>query len=985
MKRNILEKIIIILILSITIFNFCSVNFIFAANAMDGGYPGPSQPNDEEEEEQQSITNQMQSGSIDEMQAWMATFKGSYTQFYNDAFNKFELTIDSEIRAKAKEILQVEVVTNQDVQGIRDKYKSDAEKIKVIAHYKYGTQTGGTSLNPGGSSGYTFDYWSVQINLTKEETNEAIQIWKEKSEEDDKDSADAGGLLLGLLVPLVNFIADAIVASVGTIMNGHGLSFGMDILVPEAEKWQVPADVTEFTDVSTNSFVVGGMQYPNITYTPEEIFAGKIDLLSIDFISGKNFQGMQNTNSDWNGIRATISQWYQVLRLIAIIGLLSVLIYTGIKIILSATAKDRAKYKEWIMNWFMAVAILFSMHFIMAFIIAVTGEISQLITEVSQNIYVRTSGGETFATNLMGLVRFMVQSDNFYMKVGYEVMYIALIVYTIKFTFVYLKRVLNMAFLTLIAPIVALTYPIDKVNDGKAQGFDMWLKEYTFNALLQPMHCIVYYVLVGSAVGIAASNPIYGIVVLAFMTEAEKLLKSIFGFSKAGAGTVGGVGSAFAAGAIASNIAKMAKFPKGNAGKGGSGSSGGDDNALDAPKPTNRPGMDVFDNEPQGSSEEGSTEARMQEADDERFGTDEYDSAEREANIRNSTEPTPGSMYEGMSEEEQIEQMRNSGMDDETIAQAMAQRNGEQSGSGNSQPDGEAEQTGQPNGDSGEPVREMATAREEQRQQREAERQQNKEKGKFAKGIGNVVKTIAKPVWDSDKSASYNLKRLGKGALKGTAKAVGGFALGATAAAVQAGISITDGKYNPMEGIAAVTAGFAGAGGIVDRVGSGIGSVIDTYREGADAGDTTAQMERAQKRFADRDDVIAFNKKNYPGKEKEAMERQRNNYLTAGVTDLKEMKYGMKYADSLVGKTDGLSAEQIKARRDNADRQAAATINFEKALRDQGQFEAIRNKQKQQSYIDTMVSQAADADKARVRRQYENAFKSVAAYHNTKA
>ena len=128
-----------------------------------------------------------------------------------------------------------------------------------------------------------------------------------------------------------------------------------------------------------------------------------------------------------------------------------------------------------------------------------------------------------------------------------------------------------MAFLTLIAPIVALTYPIDKINDGKAQGFDMWIKEYIFNALLQPMHLILYYILVGSSVSIAASNPLYGIAVLMFMTEAEKLLKKIFGLDKAGAGTVGGMAGAFAAGAIASNIkniAKMSNLPGGKDGPG---------------------------------------------------------------------------------------------------------------------------------------------------------------------------------------------------------------------------------------------------------------------------------------------------------------------------------------------------------------------------------------------------------------------------------
>ena len=53
-----------------------------------------------------------------------------------------------------------------------------------------------------------------------------------------------------------------------------------------------------------------------------------------------------------------------------------------------------------------------------------------------------------------------------------------------------------MAFLTLIAPIVSLTYPIDKMNDGKAQAFNMWLKEYIFNALLQPFHLIIYFIFI---------------------------------------------------------------------------------------------------------------------------------------------------------------------------------------------------------------------------------------------------------------------------------------------------------------------------------------------------------------------------------------------------------------------------------------------------------------------------------------------------------
>ena len=52
-----------------------------------------------------------------------------------------------------------------------------------------------------------------------------------------------------------------------------------------------------------------------------------------------------------------------------------------------------------------------------------------------------------------------------------------------------------------------LEYPIDKM-DGQATGFNMWLKEYIFNALLQPMHYILYYILISSSLSLNIQNKI---------------------------------------------------------------------------------------------------------------------------------------------------------------------------------------------------------------------------------------------------------------------------------------------------------------------------------------------------------------------------------------------------------------------------------------------------------------------------------------------
>lgn len=117
--------------------------------------------------------------------------------------------------------------------------------------------------------------------------------------------------------------------------------------------------------------------------------------------------------------------------------------------------------------------------------------------------------------------------------VGYGLCFCALVLLTIFFVITYLKRVIYMAFLTIIAPLVALTYPIDKLNDGQAQGFNKWLKEYIFNLLIQPLHLLLYTILISSADELAAKNVIYSLVAVGFLIPAEKLMRSLFGFEKA--------------------------------------------------------------------------------------------------------------------------------------------------------------------------------------------------------------------------------------------------------------------------------------------------------------------------------------------------------------------------------------------------------------------------------------------------------------------
>lgn len=195
--------------------------------------------------------------------------------------------------------------------------------------------------------------------------------------------------------------------------------------------------------------------------------------------------------------------------------------------------------------------------------------------------HINQVGGEIkFKTNLIGFIRFNAQSKSAHDTVAYSILYLILIVYTCRFTFMYFKRFLYMAFLTMIAPLVALTYPLDKMGDGKAQAFNAWFKEYVTHLILQPVHLILYVAFVSSAMDLVKNNILYGIVAIGFLIPAEKLIKEMFNIGS-GAKTAGGLGT-FAGGMFAKNlldkgVAKISKGIKSGDGSNKSGSSGNND------------------------------------------------------------------------------------------------------------------------------------------------------------------------------------------------------------------------------------------------------------------------------------------------------------------------------------------------------------------------------------------------------------------------
>ena len=245
----------------------------------------------------------------------------------------------------------------------------------------------------------------------------------------------------------------------------------------------------------------------------------------------------EDASSIAGNLKVNIASWYKALQTIALVLLLSILIYIGIRIIISSTAQEKAKYKSMIKDWLFAIILLFVLHYIMVGIVSITNELVNIFSQATQD------GDEMMTQLRLDIYNVLeVDEENGLLNLlGYTVMYIMMIFYTVMFSIKYLKRVIYMAFLTLIAPVICLTYPLDKISDGKSQAFDMWFKEYLYNALIQILHLILYLILVSSAIDLAKEHIIYALVALGFILQGEKILKQMFGFNKAQGGALSGV------------------------------------------------------------------------------------------------------------------------------------------------------------------------------------------------------------------------------------------------------------------------------------------------------------------------------------------------------------------------------------------------------------------------------------------------------------
>lgn len=307
------------------------------------------------------------------------------------------------------------------------------------------------------------------------------------------------------------------------------------------------------------------------TLTIDDIVFNRYDDIRLDFFTyDSDGNEVTVTSGLVNSLKSPINKCYKVFSQIAIVGYMIILVYVGIVMMLNASSPDKkASGKKAFMCWVTGIIILFTYPFFMRYLIlledAFVTDIGKQSIEKSSTEVVLDGDDNNMVQDPNKTIDYDKNLGNDYMSIigreaqttlslGIATAYLILTWQLIMMLVYYYKRAFVIAFLIMVFPFVALTYVIDKLNDGKSQALSGWTKEFTTGIVVQIFHAIVYVFVVTTIYKTVQSGNIDTILVMiaaTFMFEGENIVKQIFG-----------VGKTTAMGTVAQNGVKIAALTK---------------------------------------------------------------------------------------------------------------------------------------------------------------------------------------------------------------------------------------------------------------------------------------------------------------------------------------------------------------------------------------------------------------------------------------
>lgn len=255
-------------------------------------------------------------------------------------------------------------------------------------------------------------------------------------------------------------------------------------------------------------------------FTIQDAVFGKVPLFNVDFFDVTTDGSEPNSK-----LKSSVASWYRTCFVLAQVLSIVVLIYIGIRMAMATNPENKSNYRKMLKNWLVGFALLFLLHYGIVIILKLMNWIVSLIPE--------SLSGKNFEAEIIEKsINIFDQTESAWTVLIYALTYVIIVGYEIYFFIKYFKRLLTMGFLVMIAPLITVTYAIDKAGDGRAQAFEAWRKMFISNAFMQPVHAFVYVIFMYSASEIATKAPMIAIVFFMGILKAEDIFNKLFKLEK---------------------------------------------------------------------------------------------------------------------------------------------------------------------------------------------------------------------------------------------------------------------------------------------------------------------------------------------------------------------------------------------------------------------------------------------------------------------
>ena len=259
-------------------------------------------------------------------------------------------------------------------------------------------------------------------------------------------------------------------------------------------------------------------------YTIEDIIYNNIPLLDVNIFTSTPGGQQIPDDSIVAIIRGIISGWYVSFRNLALIALVIMVMYLGIRIALSTIPEKSGQYKTALWSWVVSIILVFIIHYFMVVVFNINERILSLFETANSS-----------EISIYDTIRTRALDTRLYIGIPATIMYLVLIIYFYKFLWVYMKRYFTIMILIIIAPFICAKYAFDGAKGKRGTSISSWMYDFGMNVIIQSVHALLYTTLMGVAINMAVSSVwgfILALVFINFILKADKIFFDIFNFGR---------------------------------------------------------------------------------------------------------------------------------------------------------------------------------------------------------------------------------------------------------------------------------------------------------------------------------------------------------------------------------------------------------------------------------------------------------------------